>query len=126
MLDWWTVRGERFGIKNLDFRVEIWPDRETSLSDYDYDRYDDLEADAFGDAWWFVVVRVTPTDEGMNDLTHHTRTLPGVEWGQLGLTFIDRGEVTEASVTELVQEILNQMELSRRVIERIPGLAQAA
>lgn len=113
MIDWWTVRGEKFGILNLDFKVELESDEDARVRDFDcYSESDEDALDA-GD-WQFVTVAVTPVDRQLNDLPHCAASLSGVEWGTLGenegeRTVIDRDKITESQVDDLLYTVVDEL-----------------
>src|SRR5687768_5323040 len=114
MIDWWTVPGSRWGIKNVDFKVELRPDPGTrpvdSYSDADLDAYD-------GDDWGYVEVFLVPVDQELTDLTAYRTSLPGVEWGRLAEATIDRGDVTESQARDLALEVVRRMAADQYAVE---------
>ena len=107
MLDWWTVPGSRFGVKNVDFKVEIEDSGELHLQGGDYSERDE-EFFACGD-WRYVRVHVTPVDREFTDHVGALKSMDEVEWGQLANFRIDRAEVTFNQVKTLAVEALTQL-----------------
>jgi hypothetical protein len=100
LLDWWTVPGARWGVRNLDFKVELR--RDGVIRVWDLSEYGEAELAAFdGGDWQFAVLRVVPVDRDLTDLIGAQQHLAGVEWGQLGESRIDREDVTDAQAREL-------------------------
>ena len=100
MLDWWTVPGARWGVRNVDFKVELKRDGAASpllLEDYSEE---DVRAFDGGD-WQFVILRVVPVDRDLTDLVSAERFARGVEWGDLPQGRIDREDVTDAQAKDL-------------------------
>jgi hypothetical protein len=103
MLDWWTVPGARWGVKGLDFKVEL--KRDGVASPLLLDDYDEDDIRAFdGNDWHFVIVRVVPMDWDLTDLVSAERFVRGVEWGEMPKGRIDRGDLTEGPVKSLAVE----------------------
>lgn len=98
MLDWWTVPGARWGVRNLDFKIELQRDDLGSPGA----EYTESELDSYdGGDWQFVILRVVPVDRNLTDLVGAAQHLAGVEWGQLGDARIDRDDVTDAQARDL-------------------------
>lgn len=103
MEDWWTVRGERWGVRNLDFKVELKKDG--SVTPQQLEGYTEADLHAFdGDDWCFVTVRVVPVDRDLVDLVGAEKFMRGVDWGDLASGRIDREDVTDAQVRDLALE----------------------
>ena len=102
MLDWWTVRGDRWGVKNLDFKIELIRDdrvRPHRLADYT-----EADLDAFdGGDWHFGRLRLVPVDRDLVDLIGAEQTLTHVEWGEMPAGRIDRADVTDAQGLDLAR-----------------------
>lgn len=100
MIDWWTVRGGTWGVRNLDFKVELTPDDDLLTKDYDaYSAREQLALDS-GD-WQFVTVTVTPVGEDLVDHIGARQKRDGVEWGEMPDGRIDRDDLFSV-VEELV------------------------
>lgn len=100
LLDWWTVPGARWGVRNMDFKVELKRDGAASpllLEDYSEE---DIRAFDGGD-WQFVIMRVVPVDRDLTDLVSAERFVRGVDWGDLPQGRIDREDVTDAQAKDL-------------------------
>lgn len=98
LLDWWTVPGARWGVRNLDFKIEL---RRDDLGNPGSE-YTEAELDSYdGGDWQFVILRVVPVDRNLTDLVGAAQHLAGVEWGQLGDARIDRDDVTDAQARDL-------------------------
>lgn len=108
MIDWWSVRGEVWGILGLDFKVQLFPDDD--LLTKDYDAYTAAEQISLDRGFWrFVTVTVTPM--GITDLTDHvkaTQRQDGVEWGEMPGGRVDR-EHLFAVVEELVGQAVRDL-----------------
>lgn len=109
MIDWWTVPGETWGVGNLDFKVELFPDDD--LATKDFDGYTEWEQVALirGD-WQFVRVVVTPVDKELTDRVYARQERDAVEWGEMPIGRVDRQhlldtikELAERSVIELMK-----------------------
>jgi hypothetical protein len=103
MLDWWTVPGERWGVLNLDFKVEV---REQERArPHRLPEYTEADVAAFeGGNWRFVMVWLIPVDRDLVDLVNARRLLVGVEWGELPGGRIDRPDVTDEQALELARQ----------------------
>lgn len=100
LLDWWTVPGARWGVRNMDFKVELKRDGAASpllLEDYSEE---DIRAFDGGD-WQFVIMRVVPVDRDLTDLVSAERFVRSVDWGDLPQGRIDREDVTDAQAKDL-------------------------
>lgn len=116
MIDWWTVPGSLWGVKNLDFKVELRPDPNTRPNGTD--SYSEADLDAYdGDDWGYVEVFLIPVDRELTDLTAYRTSLSGVEWGKLADATIDRGEVTETEARDLALEAMRKMAADQYAIE---------
>lgn len=103
MLDWWTVRGERWGVRSVDFKVEL--KEEGSVTPQQLQDYSEADLHAFeGGDWHFVTVRVVPVDRDLIDLIGAEKFMRGVDWGELASGRIDREEITDAQVRDLALE----------------------
>lgn len=108
MLDWWTVRGERFGIQNYDFKIELTPDPSMGLEESDI--FDDDTIRAYRDRdWRYVVVKVVPTDRELTDQPGCAASLNAVEWGDLPGLRIDRDAIVEHPVRDLLYEVIGRL-----------------
>lgn len=107
MVDWWTVPGDTWGVKNLDFKVELRSERVTRPYGSDYSKAD-LDAFEIG-GWGYVEITVIPVDRELNDLVQYRTSLDGVEWGSLSDATVDRGEVTEVQARDLALEAVRAM-----------------
>lgn len=102
LLDWWTVPGARWGVRNIDFKIELR--RDGAVHVRDMAEYSEAELRAFdGGDWQFTILRVVPVDRDLTDLIGAQQHLAGVEWGQLGEARIDREDVTDAQAKELAR-----------------------
>jgi hypothetical protein len=103
MEDWWTVRGERWGVRNVDFKVELKKDG--SVTPQQLEGYSEADLRAFdGGDWCFATVRVVPVDRDLVDLVGAERFMRGVDWGELASGRIDRDDLTDAQVRDLALE----------------------
>lgn len=108
MLDWWTVRGERWGVRNLDFKVELTRDR--TLRPRWMPDYGEADITAFeGGDWQFARIRMVPVDRDLNDLVSAQQTLTGVEWGDMPGARIDREDITDAQAVELARYAVQEL-----------------
>jgi hypothetical protein len=108
LLDWWTVPGARWGVRTLDFKVELKRDGAASpllLEDYSEE---DIRAFDGGD-WQFVIVRVVPVDRDLTDLIGAEQFMRGVDWGDLPQGRIDREDVTDAQAKDLAVEAVGAL-----------------
>jgi hypothetical protein len=103
LLDWWTVPGARWGVRNIDFKIELKRDGVASPVLLEGYSEEDLAAFDGGD-WQFVIVRVVPVDRDLTDLVSAERFIRGVDWGDLPQGRIDREDVTDAQAKELAIE----------------------
>ena len=102
MLDWWTVPGGRWGVRNLDFKVELL--RDGPIPRRVMSEYSEAELKSFDDGdWQFAILRVVPVDRDLTDLIGARQHLAGVEWGQFGNSRIDREDVTDMQAKELAR-----------------------
>lgn len=100
LLDWWTVPGARWGVRNVDFKVEL--KRDGAASPLLLEGYSEEDIRAFdGGDWQFVILRVVPVDRDLTDLVSAERFLRGVDWGDLPQGRIDREDVTDAQAKDL-------------------------
>lgn len=108
MLDWWTVPGERWGLEDLAFKVELRPD---TLTRPDFaEGYSEADLDAFeGEDWQYAEVTVTPVTPELTDMVAYRTHLIGVDWGRLAESEIDRPDVTDDQVKGLALEIVTAM-----------------
>lgn len=103
LLDWWTVPGARWGVRNMDFKVEL--KRDGVASPLLLEGYTEEDLRAFdGNDWCFVILRVVPVDRDLTDLVSAERFLRGVDWGDLPQGRIDREDVTDAQAKDLAIE----------------------
>lgn len=109
MLDWWTVRGERWGVLNLDFKVELT--RMSGVRPHRLTDYGEADLDAFdGGDWEFVRLRLVPVDRDLNDMIGAQQTLSHVEWGEMpGAPRIDRDQVTDGQAIELARYAVREL-----------------
>jgi hypothetical protein len=108
MLDWWTVRGERWGVRSLDFKVEL--KEEGSVTPQQLQDYSEADLTAFdGGDWHFVTVRVVPVDRDLTDLVGAEKFMRGVDWGELASGRIDRDDLTSAQVRDLALEAVRSL-----------------
>lgn len=108
MIDWWTVRGERFGVEDWDFRVELMPDPDAHPNEYDCYSPADKEAFQRGD-WTFVDVTVVPQDAEGNDVKDAAAYLSGVEHGTIGEVTIGREKFLEHPLPDMVEEVIQNL-----------------
>lgn len=100
LLDWWTVPGARWGVRNVDFKVEL--KRDGAASPVLLENYSEEDRAAFdGGDWHFVTIRVVPVDRDLTDLVGVERFMRGVDWGDLPQGRIDREDVTDAQAKDL-------------------------
>lgn len=100
LLDWWTVPGARWGVRNLDFKVELRRDENTRP--HRLGEYGETELRYYdGGDWRFAILRVVPVDRDLTDLVGAAQHLAGVEWGQVGEMRVDREDVSDAQAKEL-------------------------
>ena len=119
LLDWWTVPGSRWGVRNLDFKVELKRDGVASpLLLEDYDEADITAFDA--NDWHFAIVRMVPVARDLTDLVSAERFLRGVEWGELPKGRVDRPDVTDGPVAELAVEAVRALRLTGVKVETEP------
>jgi hypothetical protein len=92
MIDWWTVSGSTWGVENLDFKVELTPDDDLVMKDYD--SYTGAEQAALerGD-WRFVRVAVTPVGKDLVDHIGARQKRDAVEWGEMPGGRVDRDDL---------------------------------
>lgn len=108
MLDWWTVPGERWGVRNLDFKVELVHDQESQP--HRMPDYSEADITAFeGGDWRFARVRLVPVDRDLNDLVGAQQALTGIEWGDMAGARIDREDVTDAQAVELARYAVQEL-----------------
>lgn len=106
MVDWWIARGEHWGVRNLDFKVELYPD---NLTTQDLDAYtgaDQAELDR--GAWTFVEIVVIPMDTTLVDHVGARQTLHSVEWGELSGGRIDRDDLMD-QIRELAVQAVTEL-----------------
>lgn len=113
MIDWWTVRGETFGIRNVDFKVELEPDQDVTLGSFTACSDEDILAYE-GGGWRFVRVNVTPVDRSLNDFPHCRAYVDHVQWGLLGerddeRPRIDREHITSDQVADAVYAVVDEL-----------------
>lgn len=102
LLDWWTVPGARWGVRNVDFKVELL--RDGPIPRRVMSEYSEAELKSFdGGDWQFAILRVVPVDRNLTDLIGAQQHLAGVEWGQFGNSRIDREDVTDTQAKELAR-----------------------
>jgi hypothetical protein len=105
MIDWWTVRGEIWGVENLDFKVELHP-----VDDYmlvDLDGYTAVEQMALSEGHWrFVKVVVTPVGKDLIDHIYARQSRDGVAWGDLPDGRVDRDDVLDIAKELAVQAVI--------------------
>lgn len=121
MLDWWTVRGERFGVENFDFKVELTRDADTPAPSGRTCDERTLEAFEGGD-WTFAVVTVTPVDRELTDLPHCAYSLGEVVWGEFPDDGrIDRDDIVASPVEErMLAPVLHRLTRAGRTVEFAP------
>lgn len=116
MIDWWTVPGGTWGVKNLDFKVELTADKK-SRPEY-ADSYNEHQIESWADgAWRFVMVRVVPVDRDWTDLVQFEQYLGCVEWGEMPEGGIDRGDLVEDQVLELARECVQDARAGGYAVE---------
>lgn len=94
LLDWWTVRGDRWGVRNLDFKIEL--NKQERASRAALDDYSEADLYAYdGGNWSFVTMRLVPVDRSLVDMIGAEQLVSGIEWGELSDVWIDREDVTE-------------------------------
>lgn len=108
MVDWWTVPGAFWGVKNLDFKVELRSEQVTRPPGFDDYSEGDVEAFCVGN-WGYVEITVIPVDRELNDLVQYRMSLAGVEWGSLSDALVDRGDVTDGQARDLAREVVRIM-----------------
>lgn len=108
LMDVWTVRGERWGVRNLDFKVELKPDGTFDLARFD--GYSEADVRAYdGSDWHFAVVRVVPVTRDLTDLVGAEQFMRSVAWGDLPEGRIDREDVTDAQARDLAIESVRHL-----------------
>ncbi len=123
MLDWWTVPGSMWGVKNLDFKVEIRKSTTMYLDPEDHYTVADVHA-FYGGDWYFAEVRLTPVDRRLNDLVGYRKTLDGVEWGEIPSApagRIDRNDITDMQGLDLARDAVRSMRFMGLAVETLPG-----
>jgi hypothetical protein len=116
MLDWWTVRGERWGVRNLDFKIELKKDDTVGPGRLEGHSQRDLRAFDGGD-WCFATVRLVPVDRDLNDLIHVEKFLRSVEWGEIPSGDIDRDDVTDEQACELALEAVRTLRIGGAFVD---------
>jgi hypothetical protein len=120
LIDWWTVRGERWGVLNLDFKVELT--RESGVRPHRLTDYGEAELDAFdGGDWQFTRIRMVPVSRDLVDLIGAQQTLSHVEWGEMPGGRIDREQVTDEQVLELARCAVGELRRLGMPVESEPG-----
>lgn len=121
MLDWWTVRGERWGVLNLDFKVELT--RMSGVRPHRLTDYGEADLAAFdGGDWEFARLRLVPVDRDLNDLIGARQELTHVEWGEMpGAPRIDRDQVTDEQALELARRAVRELRRLGMPVEAKPG-----
>lgn len=108
MIDWWTIRGETWGVENLDFKVELTSDSDLLTKDLDaYSATEQLGLDR--GEWQFVTVTVTPVGSDLVDHIGARQKRDGIEWGEMPDGRIDRGDLFDA-----IEELVGHVVLSLR------------
>ncbi|MCP9209579.1 hypothetical protein [Streptomyces cucumeris] len=108
MVDWWTAPGRTWGVKNLDFKVELTPDRLPRMADFDC--YTDADIDAWYDGHWrFITARVVPVDGNLVDHVEAQASLGCIEWGQMPEATLDRDDLMEDPIKGLAKEAVRTM-----------------
>lgn len=108
MLDWWTVRGERWGVLDLDFKIELT--RDGAVHPKRLAEYTEAELHAYdGNDWQLAKIRLVPVDRDLNDLIGAQQTLTGVEWGEMPGGRIDREDVTDEQAVELARSAVGEL-----------------
>lgn len=120
MLDWWTVPGARWGVLNLDFKVELT--REGGVRPHRLADYGEAELDAFdGGDWHFARIRMVPVTRDLVDLVGVSLTLSHVEWGEMPGGRIDREQVTDEQVLELARHAVRELRRAGMPVQSEPG-----
>lgn len=108
MIDWWTVRGSTWGVENLDFKVELRRNNDTTCMDLDYYSAADQMALDRGE-WYFVDVTITPVSEDLTDHVGARQVLKGVDWGEMANGRIDRDDLMDHPVKELAEQAVIEL-----------------
>jgi hypothetical protein len=120
MLDWWTVPGGRWGVLNLDFKVELT--RESGVRPHRFADYGEAELNTFdGGDWQFARIRMVPVTRDLVDLIGVEQTLSHVEWGEMPGGRIDREQVTDEQVLELARNAVFGLRRVGMPVESEPG-----
>lgn len=125
LIDWWTVRGDKWGVLNLDFKVELHPDPDTSAYDHDVYTEETIEAWERG-CWQYVVVNVIPVSADLTDRIEAHQSLASIEWGDLPDGRIDRDSLLDHPVKRLAQEAVMELLRGGFVLETAEGSDFAA
>ena len=120
MLDWWTIPGRTWGVKNLDFKVELIPDDGARLEDSDGYSERDEELHDQGE-WQFAIVRVIPVGEDLTDHVGAAETLGNVAWGQLSEVHIERRDLTDYPLRDMAEEAARRLTGLGLAVEVEPG-----
>lgn len=119
MIDWWTVRGDTWGVENVDFKVELRPDDD--LMTKDLDSYTATEQIALARGLWqFVTVTVTPVGQDLTDHIHARCDRDGVEWGEMPDGRIDREHLHDA-VKELAEQAVIELDRTGFTVKTAEG-----
>lgn len=111
-MDWWTIRGDRWGVENFDFKVEL--KKQGAITPKDLAEYNERDLYLFhGGDWCFVKMRVVPVDRCLVDMVGSGQVVSGIEWGQMADAYIDREEVTESQAKEAAIEAVRALRMDR-------------
>jgi hypothetical protein len=123
MIDWWTVRGDIWGVKNVDFKVELRPDHD--LMTKDLDSYTAEEQITLSQGFWgFVEVTVIPVGQDLTDHIHTKQSRDSVEWGEMPGGRVDREHLFDV-VKELAEQAATELDRTGFALETTEGSAFA-
>lgn len=119
MIDWWTVRGDTWGVVNVDFKVELHPDDDLMTKDYDgYSGAEQVALDR-GD-WCFVRAVVTPVGKDLVDCVWAKQSRSSVEWGEMPGGRIDRDQLLDV-IKELAEQAAAELDRTGFALETAKG-----
>lgn len=108
LVDWWTVRGDRWGVKDFDFKIEL--EKQGKVGRAELIQYSERDLARYGGGdWCFVKMRVVPVNRDLTDLISFGQVLSGIEWGEMENAYIDREDITDNQAKEAAIQAVRMM-----------------